>query len=240
MKASKTPLQLSLSLPLPSASPGGTEGGWWHFQLAPLLMTEKGSPERCGSQGDGRQDGAGLEEPAAKAGPQHHPQLKRPEETGSAGTLARKERSDAGKAKVLIFVLPEDADPFAPIFRDDETGATWSLNDLWHQLQEATDPFEGVEKAQPPVFRTACFPYRGTVTRPGDLTPTRLPIFWAHISVDTFSSTRKLYQCKIGSKRSLARVRRRRHRQFDHRSDKDHGADQQWRPGAGWSTADGT
>src|SRR5690606_5004928 len=55
-------------------------------------------------------------------------------------------------------------DPFAPIFRSDETGGTRSLNDLWHQLQEATDPFEGVEKAQPPTFRTACFPYPGTVT----------------------------------------------------------------------------
>ncbi|RWG14589.1 MAG: hypothetical protein EOQ55_23660 [Mesorhizobium sp.] len=62
------------------------------------------------------------------------------------------------------FVLPENTDPFAPIFRNDETGKTWSLNDLWHQLQEATDPFEGVEKAQPPTFRTTCFPYPGTVT----------------------------------------------------------------------------
>lgn len=62
------------------------------------------------------------------------------------------------------FVLPEDTDPLAPIFRNDETGASWSLNDLWHQLQEAADPFAGVQKAQPPVFRTACFPYPGTVT----------------------------------------------------------------------------
>ena len=62
------------------------------------------------------------------------------------------------------FVLPADTDPFAPIFRNDETGGTWSLNDLWHQLQQATDPFEGIEKAQPPTFRTACFPYPGTVT----------------------------------------------------------------------------
>lgn len=62
------------------------------------------------------------------------------------------------------FVLPADTDPFAPIFRNDETGGTWSLNDLWHQLQQTTDPFEGIEKAQPPTFRTACFPYPGTVT----------------------------------------------------------------------------
>ena len=64
----------------------------------------------------------------------------------------------------IDFVLPADTDPFAAIFRNDETGETWSLNDLWHQLQEAADPFEGIEKAQPPTFRTACFPYPGTVT----------------------------------------------------------------------------
>lgn len=62
------------------------------------------------------------------------------------------------------FVLPDNTDPFAPIFGSDETGDIWSLNDLWHQLQEVTDPFEGIEKAQPPVLRTACFPYPGTVT----------------------------------------------------------------------------
>ncbi len=62
------------------------------------------------------------------------------------------------------FVLPENTDPFAPIFRNNETGSTWSLNDLWHQVQEVADPFEGVEKAQPPLLRTACFPYPGTVT----------------------------------------------------------------------------
>jgi Restriction endonuclease len=61
------------------------------------------------------------------------------------------------------FALPQDTDPFAPIFRNTKTGASWSLNDLWHQVQEATDPFDGVAKAQPPVFRTACFPYPGTV-----------------------------------------------------------------------------
>jgi hypothetical protein len=62
------------------------------------------------------------------------------------------------------FTLPHDTDPFAPIFRSAETGANWSLNDLWRQLQDATDPFDGVSKAQPPVFRTACFPYPGTVS----------------------------------------------------------------------------
>jgi hypothetical protein len=62
------------------------------------------------------------------------------------------------------FTLPQDIDLFAPIFRNTQTGASWSLNDLWRQLQDATDPFDGIAKAQPPVVRTACFPYPGTVT----------------------------------------------------------------------------
>jgi hypothetical protein len=61
------------------------------------------------------------------------------------------------------FTLPQGTDPFAPIFRSTVKGSNWTLNDLWHQLQEATDPFDGVVKAQPPVVRTACFPYPGTV-----------------------------------------------------------------------------
>lgn len=61
------------------------------------------------------------------------------------------------------FILPVDTDPFAPIFRDEETGATCSLNDLWLQIQEITDPFDGVGKAQSPVLRTACFPYPGSM-----------------------------------------------------------------------------
>ncbi len=60
--------------------------------------------------------------------------------------------------------LPKDTDPFAAIFHSEKTGESWCLNDLWLELQEATDPFDGVEKAQPPVLRTACFPYPGTVT----------------------------------------------------------------------------
>lgn len=61
-------------------------------------------------------------------------------------------------------VLPETTDLDAPIFRNTETNATWSLNDLWHQIQEVTNPFAGIEKGQPPVVRTACFPYPGNVT----------------------------------------------------------------------------
>jgi hypothetical protein len=62
------------------------------------------------------------------------------------------------------FTLPPDTDPFSPIFRNTETGSTWSLNDLWRQLQKAAEPFDGVAKGQQPVLRTACFPYPGTVT----------------------------------------------------------------------------
>ncbi|BCH27085.1 restriction endonuclease [Mesorhizobium sp. L-8-3] len=62
------------------------------------------------------------------------------------------------------FTLPEDTDPLAPIFRNTESDTTWSLTDLWHQIQGAADPFDGIQKAQPPAFRTACFPYPGSVT----------------------------------------------------------------------------
>ncbi|HDZ73226.1 MAG TPA: hypothetical protein ENH55_10720 [Aurantimonas coralicida] len=62
------------------------------------------------------------------------------------------------------FTLPQDTDPLAPIFCNTESDTTWSLNDLWNQIQEATDPFDGIQKAQPPAFRTACFPYPGSVT----------------------------------------------------------------------------
>ena len=65
------------------------------------------------------------------------------------------------------FVLPKNIDPFTAIFRNNDTGETWSTNDLWLQLQEATNPFEGIDKSQPPMLRTACFPYPGTVTISG-------------------------------------------------------------------------
>lgn len=61
-------------------------------------------------------------------------------------------------------VLSPDTDPHATIFKSLDTGNTWSLNDLWRQLQETTDPFVGIEKGGRPVIRTACFPYPGTVT----------------------------------------------------------------------------
>jgi len=62
------------------------------------------------------------------------------------------------------FVLPSSSDPFSTIFRNTDTGATWSLNDLWLQLQEATNPFADIEKGRTPVVKTACFPFPGNVT----------------------------------------------------------------------------
>ena len=61
-------------------------------------------------------------------------------------------------------VLPPATDPFSPLFRNIETGTTWSLNDLWLQLQEASDPFTDIEKGRAPEVKTACFPYPGNVT----------------------------------------------------------------------------
>jgi len=62
------------------------------------------------------------------------------------------------------FELACDTDPFLPIFGSSETETRWSLNDLWLQVQKATDPFEGIIKGQAPTVRTACFPYAGNAT----------------------------------------------------------------------------
>jgi hypothetical protein len=63
----------------------------------------------------------------------------------------------------IDYVLSPNTDFHAPIFRNIETGAKWSLNDLWLQVQEITNPFAEIEKGAPPVIRTACFPYPGNV-----------------------------------------------------------------------------
>ncbi|MGH6926568.1 MAG: restriction endonuclease [Propylenella sp.] len=62
------------------------------------------------------------------------------------------------------FELPPEADAFRPIFCDSDTGRRWSLNDLWHEVQGVTNPYDGIAKGQRPVVRTACFPYPGNVT----------------------------------------------------------------------------
>lgn len=61
------------------------------------------------------------------------------------------------------YVLPTDFDPMRPIFRNTGTGHHWSINDLWHQLQQTVDTHDGVRKFEPPQIRTAAFPYPGNV-----------------------------------------------------------------------------
>lgn len=77
--------------------------------------------------------------------------------------FARTEPWDITNTKNFDMVLPESTELSSPLFRNVETNATWSLNDLWHQLQEATNPFADLEKGHEPVIRTACFPYPGNV-----------------------------------------------------------------------------
>jgi hypothetical protein len=59
--------------------------------------------------------------------------------------------------------LPQTTDPQARIFRNLDEGHCWSLNDVWSQLQQVANPFEGLVKGDRPVLRTACFPYPGNV-----------------------------------------------------------------------------
>ena len=58
----------------------------------------------------------------------------------------------------------EIADLHENVFKSTETGRSWSVHDLWLQLQEATDPFAGLERDGKYEVRTACFPYPGNVT----------------------------------------------------------------------------
>lgn len=59
--------------------------------------------------------------------------------------------------------VPVDTDLNQPIFTNLDEGHSWSINDLWVRLQEVTDPFASITKGDPPVTRTACFPYPGSV-----------------------------------------------------------------------------
>jgi hypothetical protein len=60
-------------------------------------------------------------------------------------------------------LLLDASDPCAPVFRNVETETEWGLNDLWLQLQEATDPFAGIDCGSAAVVRTCCFSYPGNV-----------------------------------------------------------------------------
>jgi hypothetical protein len=61
-------------------------------------------------------------------------------------------------------LLPEVTDLFAPIFQNTESSVAWSINDLWLELQAATEPFAGLTVGSPPIVRTVCFSYPGNVT----------------------------------------------------------------------------
>lgn len=63
----------------------------------------------------------------------------------------------------IDYSLPADTDSNRPIFTNLDEGHSWSINDLWLQLQEATEPFVGIARGDPPTTRTACFPYPGNV-----------------------------------------------------------------------------
>jgi hypothetical protein len=103
------------------------------------------------------------------------------------------------------FVLPSDTSPHDLVFRNTDTGAEWSLNDLWLQLQQATDPYADIISGARPVIRTACFPYPGNVTV---VTPGRLVTIgdvllsvWLSIEVeqvDLASATKIEYSSREG------------------------------------------
>jgi hypothetical protein len=61
------------------------------------------------------------------------------------------------------YAFPADTDPDQPVFMNIDEGHSWSINDLWRELQDVTEPFAGIAKGDPPVTRTACFPYPGNV-----------------------------------------------------------------------------
>ena len=78
--------------------------------------------------------------------------------------FARTEQLSVSQLDAIDEYLPESTSAEAPIFRNIETGAQWSLDKLWKDLQECTDPFEGLQKGSKPTIRTACFPFPNNVT----------------------------------------------------------------------------
>jgi hypothetical protein len=118
--------------------------------------------------------------------------------TRAALRFARTEPWNMPNSENVDMVLPQSTELHTPLFRNVDTNATWSLNDLWHQLQEATDPFADIEKGQAPVIKTACFPYPGNVTIETDEGPKLLGdillslSLWLDIEQIDLDSARKL------------------------------------------------
>ena len=54
-------------------------------------------------------------------------------------------------------------DPHRSIFTNMDDGHSWSIDDLWIELQQATEPFADIAKGNPPASRTACCPYPSNV-----------------------------------------------------------------------------
>lgn len=83
------------------------------------------------------------------------------------GVGIRAYRPDEGDARPepdeIEYVLPVDTDLSAPIFHG-EGGSSWSITSIWHEIQNSLDPYVEIEKAAPPITRTARVLYPGTVT----------------------------------------------------------------------------
>lgn len=62
------------------------------------------------------------------------------------------------------FDLLPSTDMHEHIFANIETGYTWSVNDMWLQLQSLTNPFQDVPRSGRSIERSVCFPYPGNVT----------------------------------------------------------------------------
>lgn len=98
------------------------------------------------------------------------------------------------------FLLAADTDAAAPIFKNEDEGHRWSINDIWQQVLEAANPFESVVRGEPPAVRTVCFPYPGNVTvetgdhrlRLGDVILT-LTVWWEAEAVWKGDATRVGY-----------------------------------------------
>ncbi|MBX7062829.1 MAG: restriction endonuclease [Pyrinomonadaceae bacterium] len=61
------------------------------------------------------------------------------------------------------FDLPSGISTTDNIFENAETGFSWSLNHMWHDLQEAVNPFAYVPRSGRSIVRSAGFPYPGNV-----------------------------------------------------------------------------
>lgn len=83
------------------------------------------------------------------------------------GVGIRTYRPDEGDVRPepdgIDYVLPSDTDLSAPVFHG-EGGSSWSINSIWHEVQNLLDPYAEIEKAAPPITRTARIRYPGTVT----------------------------------------------------------------------------